>query len=358
MSREAFLHELRQSPDDDTTRLVYADWLEDHGEGWLADFIRLAIRLERLPADHPARPGLSARYTDRRLSHAADWLGPVPDSLEDVGLRGGLVSRVTFRHDAAAADIEPVLARHPVHELSISGERSLRELARSPALGLVRSLIVRQGLRKRQARLFDRLLDSPHLGRLDALALAGDTVDNYLARVLVDAAALRTLRVLRLENTLLDDAGVARLLKPGALPALEEWHVECPRATGLGMSRLFRPERAPRWRALRWPALPRCLPDCLSGLARCRGLRRLSVVLPAFCGVEWLDGLDDLEELSLSGWVDLPEAATLAVWPGLARLKVLRIQFPYSVPSWRREEARRTLDLSTYRHPATSVTLP
>src|SRR5688500_14989487 len=126
MNADAFLDALRDDPDDDTTRLVYADWLDEHGECERAGFIRLAVRLERLPGGHPGRPALATRYDDARLTHAAEWFGPTPASVEEVGLRGGTVTRLVFRPDATAAEFEAMLARHPATEVSITGERSVR----------------------------------------------------------------------------------------------------------------------------------------------------------------------------------------------------------------------------------------
>jgi uncharacterized protein (TIGR02996 family) len=45
--REAFLRAIFDSPDDDMTRLVYADWLEEHGEETAARAIRLSIECFR-----------------------------------------------------------------------------------------------------------------------------------------------------------------------------------------------------------------------------------------------------------------------------------------------------------------------
>jgi uncharacterized protein (TIGR02996 family) len=39
----AFIASIRQNPDDDTVRLAYADWLEEHGQGERAEFIRAQI---------------------------------------------------------------------------------------------------------------------------------------------------------------------------------------------------------------------------------------------------------------------------------------------------------------------------
>jgi uncharacterized protein (TIGR02996 family) len=45
----AFLETIRANPDDDTPRMVYADWLEEQGETDRAEFVRLECQLARLP---------------------------------------------------------------------------------------------------------------------------------------------------------------------------------------------------------------------------------------------------------------------------------------------------------------------
>ena len=37
---EAFVRAIAEHPDDDAPRLVYADWLEEHGQPERAEFIR------------------------------------------------------------------------------------------------------------------------------------------------------------------------------------------------------------------------------------------------------------------------------------------------------------------------------
>ena len=48
MSDEAaFLEALKANPADDTTRLVYADWLDEHGEPAKAEYLRLVAAVVR-----------------------------------------------------------------------------------------------------------------------------------------------------------------------------------------------------------------------------------------------------------------------------------------------------------------------
>ena len=55
---DAFLDAIFDHPDDDTPRLVYADWLQEHGQEDYAQFIRLSIRAktgDRKPPDERKR---------------------------------------------------------------------------------------------------------------------------------------------------------------------------------------------------------------------------------------------------------------------------------------------------------------
>lgn len=56
---EAFLRAIVARPDDDIPRLIFADWLDDHGEAERAEFIRVQCALAKLPA---ANRQLQARY--------------------------------------------------------------------------------------------------------------------------------------------------------------------------------------------------------------------------------------------------------------------------------------------------------
>jgi uncharacterized protein (TIGR02996 family) len=52
--RDALWAAVLAAPADDAPRLVYADWLDEHGEPVLAEFIRVQCKLARLPG--PAVP--------------------------------------------------------------------------------------------------------------------------------------------------------------------------------------------------------------------------------------------------------------------------------------------------------------
>jgi uncharacterized protein (TIGR02996 family) len=83
MSTEAsLLHAICENPDDDTPRLVYSDWLEEHGgpEGLArAEFIRLQIELARLPPYDPGRLDLQERSAVYEDLYGKSWHPEVPE---------------------------------------------------------------------------------------------------------------------------------------------------------------------------------------------------------------------------------------------------------------------------------------
>jgi uncharacterized protein (TIGR02996 family) len=46
---DAFVHDILNNPDDDTPRLVFSDWLQEHGRASHAELIRVQCELARLP---------------------------------------------------------------------------------------------------------------------------------------------------------------------------------------------------------------------------------------------------------------------------------------------------------------------
>src|SRR4051794_4771556 len=72
----AFLAAVRDAPEDDGPRLVYADWLDEQGDPDLsarAELIRVQCGLAHLPAGHRARRGLAQRERAIRTKYAMRW---------------------------------------------------------------------------------------------------------------------------------------------------------------------------------------------------------------------------------------------------------------------------------------------
>jgi uncharacterized protein (TIGR02996 family) len=73
---QAFLQALRARPDDDATRLVYADWLEELGDP-RGEYLRLECELAAMPPDEERQAELAARARELAASLDPDWLALV-----------------------------------------------------------------------------------------------------------------------------------------------------------------------------------------------------------------------------------------------------------------------------------------
>src|SRR6266536_2591802 len=77
-SADTFLAGIRERPEDDAERLVFADWLEEQDEPDRAEFIRLQVRLAQLSDHDPARFDLEERAQDLLAEHQSRWLSHLP----------------------------------------------------------------------------------------------------------------------------------------------------------------------------------------------------------------------------------------------------------------------------------------
>src|SRR4051812_44909133 len=90
----AFLRTILDRPLDDAPRLVFADWLAEHGAAARAEFIRVQIELSHLPEDSPRRPELAARECDLLQRHERGWVAALGDWVRDWKFARGLIEEV------------------------------------------------------------------------------------------------------------------------------------------------------------------------------------------------------------------------------------------------------------------------
>ncbi len=76
-----FRSAIADAPDDDTPRLIYADWLEENGQAERAEFIRVQIELARGVHDDQRRGELRIRERELLRAHRATWDGELPPEL-------------------------------------------------------------------------------------------------------------------------------------------------------------------------------------------------------------------------------------------------------------------------------------
>src|SRR5436309_2903540 len=89
-----FLADIREHPDDDAPRLIYADWLDEHGDEARAEFIRAQIEMEKLAPDDIRRRDLVLRQHALESEHKARWAGELKGLVESCWFRRGMPEKV------------------------------------------------------------------------------------------------------------------------------------------------------------------------------------------------------------------------------------------------------------------------
>lgn len=131
MSTEtALLRAIRDMPDEDTPRLIYADYLDEEGYSARAEFIRLQIALASLPQYDPQRAPLEDREHELLAEHECSWLNVAPDDTAELTewefARG-------FVHEVAASPFfmrwpgAELCAAHPVRRWRVMGDQDNME---------------------------------------------------------------------------------------------------------------------------------------------------------------------------------------------------------------------------------------
>lgn len=175
----AFLQAIREEPDEDAHRLIYADWLEEQGgSGRTArsTFIRAQCRLAALPAGDPRRADLEDEASDLLAEHEREWTAPLQGIAEDWQFARGFLESVTFRgedfltHAERLFDFAPVRAVH-----LLLHAKDVPHLTGCPHLRWVETLDFRRC--HLNDRALQHLLTSPYLTRLKALDLGGNGIN-------------------------------------------------------------------------------------------------------------------------------------------------------------------------------------
>jgi uncharacterized protein (TIGR02996 family) len=231
----AFLQSIQESPDDDSIRLILADWLEDNGQPERAEFIRVQVRVEQLPVGSPARLELQAR--ERRLQqHEREWLGPLAELLLGWSWRRGLL---WVRIHASSLVAEGLGAIGWVESLEVTGLRggiglvlACPHLPHLTRLGLGWNDIGEAGAQA--------LAASPLVSRFSALDLDGNKIGDSGVIALASSPFLARLTTLDLGRNNIGEKGVLALASSTHLEQLAWLRLRCEKAPEHAIEALLR----------------------------------------------------------------------------------------------------------------------
>jgi uncharacterized protein (TIGR02996 family) len=244
--QKQLLRAILDNPDDDTPRLIYADWLDEHGDPGRAEFVRVQCRLaERkrgasVPGDDPEQ----RREFELEEQLGARWLAEMPAvrGLRWVGFWRGFPCVVVTSATTLVRAAEKVWAAAPVEYATITGLNlgGARALAGSEALGRLRALALdgystaREGekplrtlFHSPRVRTLRRLTlpygvgeagvivvaASPHLTGLEWLTVGAPAMTDDAADAVIASPALANLRGGSLASYHLSGRARARLKK-------------------------------------------------------------------------------------------------------------------------------------------------
>lgn len=175
--RRALVAAVRENPDDDTPRLVCADWFEERGDDASiarADFIRTQVARSRLAPADPRQSELQARELRLLRRYAAAWCGS-HFLFKKARFRRGFIEYVHLHLKHFLHHRRQLFDLEPVRDVSLTGWRRapddlVRRVAACPELTNLDTLRVHhQGPHKSPRDNLVLLLESPHLTRLRSL---------------------------------------------------------------------------------------------------------------------------------------------------------------------------------------------
>jgi uncharacterized protein (TIGR02996 family) len=280
---DALYRAILDDPDDDAPRLVWADWLEEHGDPDRAEFIRLQCEWTHLVPGHPRYAGLMAAWQAPEGRHRDRWTAGLGEFARFCGFWRGLPDWFEVDTGNAVERLESIRRHVPAQcvGLHLSGFREA--LRHWPGLETIRYLAVWedspdpyyphsslrgwvwliQSPRLRRLRGFRASINPMSAGVIPAIAGTdwphlwdltfhvrgvGSNAPPAAWAALCDADWFPGLRSLKLYGCRLGEDLVAHLLTSGGPLALE--HLELG-ANGLSDGFVRRLARSPKLPALR-----------------------------------------------------------------------------------------------------------
>jgi uncharacterized protein (TIGR02996 family) len=226
-----FLQAIVEEPDDDTLRLIFADWLDERND-LRGDFIRAQCEVARLESANPkgpdyselavygrgpsvflsvqtSTPGRTTKADDPRAGplrrrawslldqHKRDWGSAFRNRASQYAFHRGLVERIEATGPKFVKHAPTWFAQAPLQVASINN-----------AAGLTATI-----------------LQMPFLSRLRQLSLGGAEFGNEGARQVAASPHLAGVRRLFLNNNHIGDAGAIALAESSHLGGLEMLHL-------------------------------------------------------------------------------------------------------------------------------------
>ena len=191
---QGLLDDIRQHPEDDQPRLVYADWLDEQGDPGCAEFIKTQVVLASakevngLALSGERQACLRQREQALLAGHRQEWEAALREqcpAIQAVEFRRGLPYHITIPAGDFLTHAEHLFALAPIRSVQITGISGIGRL--------------------------QNLAASAHLASLTTLDLGGNGISAAGVEALAGSEHLRNLTTLNLWDNDIGDAGVEAL---------------------------------------------------------------------------------------------------------------------------------------------------
>src|SRR4051794_3453641 len=176
---DALYRAILDQPDDDAPRLIWADWLDEHGDPDRAAFVRLQCEWAALDPGDPRQDDLWEQWTRRLNKNRRRWGAGLGSEARNFGFWRGLPDWFDVTTDGLVEQVTELRRRVPAQCLNLALAGFREELRSWRGLEGVRGLQVKEGFAdpfypQSSARGWVWLIQSPRLERLRMLEVELD----------------------------------------------------------------------------------------------------------------------------------------------------------------------------------------
>ena len=214
----AFLRAIATAPDDDLPRLVFADYLDEHGRPERAEFIRAEVEIARTAPGSPNRSRLFERRDKLLKARQKEWFALFDGAVKEHATQRGFITAVHTTPEKFLAHADIWFGTQPITELKLTNVWSDSPLDK-----------------KCHAK---EIFTSPHLGQLRVLDLHDAGVNAAGIYWLSRNPALTQLRELNLRGNRIGDEGIRTLVTMPGLAELESLDLTACRVSEVGAKSL------------------------------------------------------------------------------------------------------------------------
>jgi uncharacterized protein (TIGR02996 family) len=222
--RQALLDAVLAEPEQEAPRLIYADWLEEHGEldeQPRAEFIRVQCELARMDEKGPRRKALREREKQLWETHREAWIKHLPAHLrkKNVRFHRGFLEELNLAPRSWGSHGAKLFAENPIYRVRLTGtvdRHEVGDLVVIPHLAKIRELSLAGCTLHEPIKTLQILFSTPFLSGLTRLVLSGCSLGSQHLAVLVESPVLGRLRELDLSDNEIGPKGVQSLVESAA----------------------------------------------------------------------------------------------------------------------------------------------